>query len=118
MHTASYEFLMKLKESAAWMSPDPLLASAWGLGTRLHVSMRQGHSSTHRVRHCLIYYRRQLQTLAVFSSIDPYTVVLDYREGWCESVVVSFPSSLVGFVGFHPYMHLFSFRKLFCDLYV
>ena len=30
--------------------------------------------------------------------------------------VVSFPSSLVGFLGFHPYMHLFSFRKLFCDL--
>ena len=32
--------------------------------------------------------------------------------GWCESVVVSFPSSLVGFLGFHPYMCLFSFRKL------
>ena len=26
--------------------------------------------------------------------------------------VVSFPSSLVGFLGFHPYMCLFSFRKL------
>ena len=34
----------------------------------------------------------------------------------CESVVVSFPSSLVGFWGFQPYMGLFSFRKLFCDL--
>ena len=33
--------------------------------------------------------------------------------GWCECVVVSFPSSLVGFLGFHPYMCLFSFRKLF-----
>ena len=31
--------------------------------------------------------------------------------------MVSFPSSLVGFLGFHPYMRLFSFRKLFCDLY-
>ena len=29
--------------------------------------------------------------------------------------VVSFPSSLVGLCGFHPYMGLFSFRKLFCD---
>ena len=27
--------------------------------------------------------------------------------------MVSFPSSLVGFLGFHPYMRLFSFRKLF-----
>ena len=33
----------------------------------------------------------------------------------CESVVVSFPSSLVGFLGFHPYMRLFPFRKRFCD---
>ena len=33
--------------------------------------------------------------------------------GWCESVVVSFPSSSVGFLGFHPYMRLFSFRNLF-----
>ena len=40
-------------------------------------------------------------------------------QGWCESVVVSFPSSSVGFLGFHPYMHLFSFRKLFvtCSCY-
>ena len=35
------------------------------------------------------------------------------RDGACESVVVSFPSSLVGFLGFHPYMCLFSLRKLF-----
>ena len=35
--------------------------------------------------------------------------------GMVESIVVSFPSSLVGFWGFHPYMCLFSFRKLFCD---
>ena len=27
--------------------------------------------------------------------------------------MVSFPTSLVGFLGFHPYMRLFSFRKLF-----
>ena len=27
--------------------------------------------------------------------------------GWCEIAVVSFPSSLVGFWGFHPYMRLF-----------
>ena len=35
-----------------------------------------------------------------------------------ESVVVSFPSILVVvfFLGFHPHMHLFSFRKHFCDL--
>ena len=33
--------------------------------------------------------------------------------GWCESVVVSFSSSLVGFWGFHSYMHLFSFKKRF-----
>ena len=32
--------------------------------------------------------------------------------------MVSFPSSLVGFLGFHPYMRLFSFRKLFCDLFL
>ena len=31
---------------------------------------------------------------------------------------MSFPSSLVGFLGFHPYMCLFSFRKLFCDLFL
>ena len=35
--------------------------------------------------------------------------------GWCESVVVSVPSSLVGFLGFYPYMRLFSSRQLFCD---
>ena len=38
-------------------------------------------------------------------------------SGWCESVVVSFPSSLVVFLGLHPYMCLFSFRKLFCNFY-
>ena len=32
--------------------------------------------------------------------------------------MVSFPSSLVGFLGFHPYMCLFLFRKLFCDLFL
>ena len=32
--------------------------------------------------------------------------------------MVSFPSSLVGFLGFHPYMRFFSFRKLFCDLFL
>ena len=32
--------------------------------------------------------------------------------------MVSFPSSLVGFLGFHPYTPLFSFRKLFCDLFL
>ena len=37
--------------------------------------------------------------------------------GWCECVVVSFPSCLAGFLGFHPYMRLFSLGKLFCDLY-
>ena len=31
--------------------------------------------------------------------------------------MVSFPSSLVGFLGFHPYIRLFSIRKLFCDLF-
>ena len=30
--------------------------------------------------------------------------------------MVSFPSCLAGFWGFHPYMYLFSFGKLFCDL--
>ena len=29
--------------------------------------------------------------------------------------MVSFPSCLVGFWGFHPYMCLFAFGKLFCD---
>ena len=38
--------------------------------------------------------------------------------GTVESIVVSFPSSLVGFWGFHPYMCFFSFRKLFCDLFL
>ena len=33
------------------------------------------------------------------------------------SNVVSFPSSLVGFWGFHPYMRLCSFRRLFWDLF-
>ena len=43
-----------------------------------------------------------------------------YRDGvkvlWCHW----FPSSLVGFWGFHPYMCLFSFRKLFvtCNIYI
>ena len=36
---------------------------------------------------------------------------------WCESVVVLVPSSLGGFLGFHPYMCLFSLRKLFCWLF-
>ena len=31
--------------------------------------------------------------------------------------MVSFPSCLVGFWGFHPYMCLFAFGKLFCDLF-
>ena len=31
---------------------------------------------------------------------------------WCHSHLV------VGFLGFHPYMRLFSFRKLFCDLFL
>jgi len=33
--------------------------------------------------------------------------------------MVSIPFSLVGFLGFHPYMHLFSFRKIFvaCIIY-
>jgi len=34
-------------------------------------------------------------------------------EEWCESIVVSFPSCLAGFWSFHPYLRLFSFRKLF-----
>ena len=46
-----------------------------------------------------------------------YTCQLEWHkmQGWCESVLVSFPSSLVGF---HPYMCLFSFRKPFCDLFL
>ena len=40
-----------------------------------------------------------------------------YRNGvkvlWCHS-----PSSLVGFLEFHPYMCSFSFRKLCCDLFL
>ena len=28
------------------------------------------------------------------------------------------PSCLAGFCGFHPYLHLFSFRKLFCVLFL
>ena len=32
--------------------------------------------------------------------------------------MVSFPSSLVGFLRFHPYKRLFSFRKLFCHLFL
>ena len=32
--------------------------------------------------------------------------------------MVSFPSSLIGFQGFHPYMRLFSLRELFCDLFL
>ena len=39
------------------------------------------------------------------------------KLGINQSVVVSFPSILVGFLRFHPHMRLFSFRKLFCDLY-
>ena len=31
---------------------------------------------------------------------------------WCYSHLV-----WLVFLGFHPYMHLFSFRKLFCDLF-
>ena len=27
--------------------------------------------------------------------------------GWCESIVMSFLSTLVGFGGFHPYISLF-----------
>ena len=38
--------------------------------------------------------------------------------GMVWNCYVSFPSSLVGFWGSHPYMHLFSFRKLFCDLFL
>ena len=32
--------------------------------------------------------------------------------GWCESIVVSFPFSLVGVWRFNPYTCLFSFRKV------
>ena len=39
------------------------------------------------------------------------------NEGWCESVVVLFPSSLGGLGWFHPYMCLFSV-KTFCDLFL
>ena len=35
----------------------------------------------------------------------------------CRDGVVSFPSSLVDFWGFHPCMHLFSFRKLFVSCF-
>ena len=31
--------------------------------------------------------------------------------------MVSFPSSLVVFLGFHPYMCLFFIQKTFCDLF-
>ena len=34
-------------------------------------------------------------------------------QGGYECVVVSFPSSLVGFQGFHSHMHLFPFGKVF-----
>ena len=44
------------------------------------------------------------------------TIVLIFLH-WCESVVVLVPSSLGGFLGFHPYMCLFSLRKLFCWLF-
>ena len=41
------------------------------------------------------------------------------RDGVKVLCMVSFPSSLVGFLGFHPTcMRLFSFRKLFCDLFL
>ena len=33
----------------------------------------------------------------------------------CRVIVVSFTFSLGGVWDFHPYMHLFLFRKLFCD---
>ena len=36
---------------------------------------------------------------------------------WCESIVVSFPSTLVHFWVFHSLMHLFLFWNLFGDLY-
>ena len=44
------------------------------------------------------------------------TSQLSIYSSWCKHVLASFPSCLVGFWGFHPYIHLFSFRKLFCDL--
>ena len=53
-----------------------------------------------------------------FCSVHSWQLEWHKMQGWCESVVVSFPSSLVGFLGFHPYMRLFSFRKLFCDLFL
>ena len=36
--------------------------------------------------------------------------------GMVESIVVSSPSSLVGFGGFHPYMCFVFIQKTFCDL--
>ena len=36
------------------------------------------------------------------------------RNGF-KCVVVSFPSCLIDFEGFHPYLRLFSFRKRFCN---
>ena len=50
---------------------------------------------------------RGFRGVEVLEVVDVLEVV-----GWCESVV-SFQSSLVGILGFHLYMRLFSFRKLF-----
>ena len=45
---------------------------------------------------------------------------LTYKmQGWCKCVVVSFPHLVwLFFLGSHPYMCFFSFRKLFCDLFL
>ena len=45
------------------------------------------------------------------------TIVLIYSYIGVKVLWVLVPSSLVGFLGFHPYMCLFSLRKLFCWLF-
>ena len=43
---------------------------------------------------------------------------MEQDVGMVESIAVLSPSSMVSFGGFHPYMRLFSFRNLFCDLFL
>ena len=80
------------------------------------------HSVSHNCRVCYTYLTIISAQLTLHSTAfhKPPMHITSTRHSWQKwqmhkmyRDVVSFPSGLAGLCGFHPYMHLFSVRKLF-----
>ena len=93
-----------------WLEPPALhlcfhlVTSKFNYSLPMHINM---HSTTHYTA----FHSPPLHTNTMHICVSDGKMAQDVGTVWI--VVVSFPSSLVGFWGFHPYMCLFSFGRLF-----